>query len=262
MSNGNNFDNDDILIIKNLTKKFGGHTAVENLNMTIKRGTVHSLIGPNGAGKTTTLNIITGVDKPSTGMVIFNDKDITGKSIIDLVRQGISRTFQHVRLFNNLSVVENVAMGGRLFYSYSLTDTMFRTRKMKNEERKSIYEAMDYLDLIDLSNQANNEPESLSAGQQKLLELARALSMKPELLVLDEPCAGLSDTETMEFSKLLNKVREAGITVLMIEHHMDLVMEISDYITVLDYGKKIAEGDPASINSNQVVRNAYLGEGA
>lgn len=259
---GTNSDSDDILVIKDLTKKFGGHTAVENLSMTIKRGTVHSLIGPNGAGKTTTLNMITGVDKPSAGMVIFKDKDITGKSIVDLVRQGVSRTFQHVRLFNNLSVVENVAMGGRLFYSYSLTDTMLRTRKMRNEERKSFYEAMDYLDLIDLGHQANNEPESLSAGQQKLLELARALSMKPELLVLDEPCAGLSDTETMEFSKLLNKVREAGVTVLMIEHHMDLVMEISDYITVLDYGKKIAEGDPASVNSNPVVRNAYLGEGA
>lgn len=254
--------NDDLLIIQGLTKKFGGHTAVDNLNMTIKKGTVHSLIGPNGAGKTTTLNMITGVEKLTEGTIIFKGQDITSKGIVELVNKGISRTFQHVRLFNNLSVVENVAIGGRLFYSYSLIDTMFRTRKMKNEERQSFFEAIDYLNLISLKKQANNDPESLSAGQQKLLELARALSMKPELLVLDEPCAGLSETEIIEFSELIKKVRHAGITILMIEHHMDLVMEISDYITVLDYGKKIAEGDPTSVNSNPIVRNAYLGEGA
>lgn len=254
--------NDDLLIIQGLTKKFGGHTAVDNLNMTIKKGTVHSLIGPNGAGKTTTLNMITGVEKLTEGTIIFKGQDITSKGIVELVNKGISRTFQHVRLFNNLSVVENVAIGGRLFYSYSLIDTMFRTRKMKNEERQSFFEAIDYLNLISLKKQANNDPESLSAGQQKLLELARALSMKPELLVLDEPCAGLSETEIIEFSELIKKVRHAGITILMIEHHMDLVMEISDYITVLDYGKKIAEGDPQSVNSNPIVRNAYLGEGA
>ncbi|WP_040207430.1 branched-chain amino acid ABC transporter ATP-binding protein/permease [Neobacillus jeddahensis] len=253
---------EDILVVKGLTKRFGGVTAVDGLDMTIKRGTVHSLIGPNGAGKSTTVNMITGIDKPSEGSIIFNGKEITGNKIFNLTRKGLSRTYQHVRLFTNLSVVENVAIGGRLFYTYSIFDSIFRTRKMKKEERKSFHEAMEYLKIINLYDKANYDPESLSAGQQKLLELARALYMKPDLLVLDEPCAGLSETETLEFSKIIHKIRNAGISILLIEHHMDLVMEISDYITVIDYGKKIAEGDPASVTTNPVVKTAYLGEGA
>ncbi|MBS4214979.1 branched-chain amino acid ABC transporter ATP-binding protein/permease [Neobacillus rhizophilus] len=258
----NNSEIEDILVVKGLTKRFGGVTAVDGLDMTIKRGTVHSLIGPNGAGKSTTVNMITGIDKPSEGSITFNGKEITGDKFFNLTKKGLSRTYQHVRLFNNLSVVENVAIGGRLFYSYSIIDSIFRTRKMKKEERKSFHEAMEYLKIINLNDKANYDPESLSAGQQKLLELARALYMKPDLLVLDEPCAGLSETETMEFAKIIHKIRNAGISILMIEHHMDLVMEISDYITVIDYGKKIAEGDPASVNTNPVVKTAYLGEGA
>ncbi|MCM3766129.1 branched-chain amino acid ABC transporter ATP-binding protein/permease [Neobacillus niacini] len=258
----NNTGTVDILVVKGLTKRFGGVTAVDGLDMTIKRGTIHSLIGPNGAGKSTTVNMITGIDKPTEGSIIFNGEEITGNKMFNLTRKGLSRTYQHVRLFNNLSVVENVAIGGRLSYTYSIIDSILRTRKMKKEERKSFHEAMEYLKIIDLEDKANYDPESLSAGQQKLLELARALYMKPELLVLDEPCAGLSETETKEFSKIIKKIRNAGISILLIEHHMDLVMEISDYITVIDYGKKIAEGDPVSVNSNPVVRTAYLGEGA
>lgn len=258
----NHSEMEDILVVKGLTKRFGGVTAVDGLDMTIKRGTVHSLIGPNGAGKSTTVNMITGIDKPSEGSITFNGKEITGDKIFNLTRKGLSRTYQHVRLFKNLSVVENVAIGGRLFYTYSIVDSIFRTRKMKKEERKSFHEAMEYLKIINLYDKANYDPESLSAGQQKLLELARALYMKPDLLVLDEPCAGLSETETLEFSKIIHKIRNAGISILLIEHHMDLVMEISDYITVIDYGKKIAEGDPASVTINPVVKTAYLGEGA
>lgn len=252
---------DEILVTRGLTKKFGGLTAVDSLDITTKRGMVHSIIGPNGAGKTTTVNMISGIDKPSEGTIYFKGKDITGIKMYNLVQQGLARSYQHVRLFGKLSVVENVAIGARLFYSYSVIDAIFRTRKMRREELKSFHEAMEFLKLINLEGKANDDPESLSAGQQKLLELARALCMKPELLVLDEPCAGLSETETEEFSMLIDKIRNTGISILMIEHHMSLVMKVSDYITVLDYGKKIAEGDPVSVNTNPLVRTAYLGEG-
>lgn len=256
-----NLSNDEILVTKGLTKKFGGLTAVNSLDIITKRGMVHSIIGPNGAGKTTTVNMITGIERPSEGNIYFKGKDITGIKMYNLVKLGLSRSYQHVRLFGKLSVVENVAIGSRLFYSYSVIDAIFRTRKMKREELRSFHKAMYYLKLINLEDKANDDPESLSAGQQKLLELARALCMEPELLVLDEPCAGLSETETVEFSDLIEKISSTGISILMIEHHMSLVMKVSHHITVLDYGKKIAEGDPVSVNTNPIVRTAYLGEG-
>lgn len=253
-------DSKVVLDIKGLTKVFGGLTAVDHLDMTIRRGSVHSLIGPNGAGKTTTVNMITGIDTPTEGSVVFNNRSVSGLNMWELARQGISRTYQHVRLFGHLSVIENVAIGARLSYTHGLMGAIFRSKRMKQEERASFEEALDYIRIIGLEDKINLEPDSLSSGQQKLLELARALCMKPELLVLDEPCAGLTETETQEFSGLIQKIRNAGISVLLIEHHMSLVMEISDYITVLDYGKKIAEGTPAEISVNPIVRKAYLGE--
>ena len=252
-------DTEDILTISGLTKRYGGLTAVNALDMTIKRGTVHSLIGPNGAGKTTTVNMITGIEKPTMGRVEFNGKDITGIHMWELMHKGVSRTYQHVRLFNGMSVIDNVVVGARLTYSHGLVGVLFRTRKMRREERASYEAAMDYLRVIGLGEKLNDAPDNLSSGQQKLLELARALCMKPELLVLDEPCAGLTETETEQFSGLITKIRNAGISVLLIEHHMSLVMAISDLITVLDYGKKIAEGTPDEIAANPVVRTAYLG---
>ncbi len=253
-------DTENILTIRGLTKCYGGLTAVNALNMTVKRGTIHSLIGPNGAGKTTTVNMITGIERPTAGAVEFNGNDITGIRMWDLIHKGVSRTYQHVRLFAGMSVIDNVVVGERLSYSHNLLGALFRTRKMRREERASYEAAMDYLRVIGLGEKLNDAPGSLSSGQQKLLELARALCMKPELLVLDEPCAGLTETETEQFSGLITKIRNAGISVLLIEHHMSLVMEISDYITVLDYGKEIAEGTPEMIAPNPEVRRAYLGE--
>jgi len=253
-------DSNVILDVRGLTKIYGGLTAVNHLDMTIRRGSVHSLIGPNGAGKTTTVNMITGIDAPSEGSVVFNGKSISEMNMWELARHGVSRTYQHVRLFGHLSVIENVAIGARLSYTHGLLGAIFRSKRMKQEEQASFEEALDYLRVIGLEDKINIEPDNLSSGQQKLLELARALCMKPELLVLDEPCAGLTETETQEFSDLIQKIRNAGISVLLIEHHMSLVMEISDYITVLDYGKKIAEGTPAEVSVNPVVRKAYLGE--
>jgi len=250
---------EDILKITGLTKCFGGLAAVSNLDMTIKRGTVHSLIGPNGAGKTTTVNMITGIDKPTTGAIELNGENITGVNMWNLTKKGIARTYQHVRLFKGMSVIDNVVVGAGLGYSYNLIGALFRSSKMRREEQESYKSAMDYLRLIGLGDKLNEDPSSLSSGQQKLLELARALCLKPQLLVLDEPCAGLTETETEQFSDLISKIRNAGISVLLIEHHMSIVMEISDYITVLDYGKIIAEGKPEDIAVDPIVRKAYLG---
>jgi ABC-type branched-subunit amino acid transport system ATPase component/ABC-type branched-subunit amino acid transport system permease subunit len=250
---------EDILTIKGLTKCYGGLTAVNSLNLSIKRGKVHSLIGPNGAGKTTTVNMITGIEKPTSGAVVLNGKDVTGIHMWDLMHKGVSRTYQHVRLFNGMSVIDNVVVGTRLSYSHGFVGALFRSGRMRREERGSYETAMDYLRVIGLGDKLNDAPGNLSSGQQKLLELARALCTKPELLILDEPCAGLTETETKQFSSLIQHIRKAGISVLLIEHHMSLVMEISDYITVLDYGKNIAEGTPAEIAANSEVRRAYLG---
>ena len=251
---------DNILSVKGLTRQFGGLTAVDKLDMEIRRGSIHSLIGPNGAGKTTSVNMITGVDTPTAGTVIYNGEDITGLSMWNLARKGISRTYQHVQLFNDLSVIDNVAVGTRLRYKYNFFHSVFHSPFMRKKERDLYHEALEYLSLFGIESKMNDEPESLSAGQQKLLEVARAHCMKPELLVLDEPCAGLTETEILDFSNLVKSIRDTGISILLIEHHMSFVMDISDDITVLDYGKKIAEGVPADIVKNPIVRKAYLGD--
>lgn len=251
---------ENILEVKNLTRRFGGLTAVGNLDITVKRGTVHSLIGPNGAGKTTTVNMITGIDKPTEGSVLFNGEDVTGMEPFAAVKRGVARTYQHVRLFKDMRVIDNVAMGGRIYYTYSMADAIFHSRKKRKEEKEAYLEAYDCLKLIGLGDKLNFDPASLSTGQQKLLEIARALCEKPRIMVLDEPCAGLNETEVAELSDIIEKIKDVGITVLMIEHHMSIVMGISDYITVIDYGKKIAEGTPAEVSVNPAVRKAYLGE--
>lgn len=251
---------ENILEVKNLTRRFGGLTAVGNFDIKVKRGTVHSLIGPNGAGKTTTVNMITGIDKPSEGSIVFNGEDITGMETFVSVKRGIARTYQHVRMFKDLRVIDNVAMGGRIYYTYSMAGAIFHSSKKRKEEKEAYLEAYDCLKLIGLGDKSNFDPGSLSAGQQKLLEIARALCEKPKLMVLDEPCAGLNETEVAELSRIIQAIRNVGITVLMIEHHMSIVMDISDYITVIDYGKKIAEGTPAEVSIDPVVRKAYLGE--
>lgn len=251
---------ENILEVKNLTRRFGGLTAVGNLDITVRRGTVHSLIGPNGAGKTTTVNMITGIDKPTEGSVLFNGEDVTGMEPFAAVKRGVARTYQHVRLFKDMRVIDNVAMGGRIYYTYSMADAIFHSRKKRKEEKEAYLEAYDCLKLIGLGDKLNFDPASLSTGQQKLLEIARALCEKPKIMVLDEPCAGLNETEVAELSEIIEKIKAVGITVLMIEHHMSIVMGISDYITVIDYGRKIAEGTPAEVSVNPAVRKAYLGE--
>lgn len=251
---------EDILVLKGLTKQYGGLTALNHLDMTIKRGTIHALIGPNGAGKTTCVNNMTGIEKPTSGTVIYKGKDITGLPSSKLAYLGITRTYQHVRLFNDMSVLDNVAVGARLSRSYGLFDALLSTGKRRKTDRESYLEAQECLENLGLGTKSNEFPGNMSAGQQKLLEIARAFVAKPELLVLDEPCAGLTESETLEFAHLIKEIRKTGISILLIEHHMSLVMDVSDYITVIDHGTKIGEGTPKVVSADPVVRKAYLGD--
>ena len=248
-----------ILEIKNLTKYFGGLAAVSDLNFQIEKGTIYSLIGPNGAGKSTTINLITGMDRVSSGEVTFRGRKLTTLEPYVISGMGVSRTFQHVRLFGRMTVLENVLVGKHLAFQYGIFGTLLRTPKMRRQERLNKERALAYLDTIGLLDKANEEAASLSYGQQKLLDLARALSMEPQLLLLDEPCAGLNEGEISYFANLIKRIRNSGVTILLIEHHMKLVMDISDRIIVLEYGKKIAEGNPNEIQENIAVREAYLG---
>lgn len=251
---------EDVLEVKGLTKKFGGLTALGDLDLTVKRGTIHALIGPNGAGKSTCINNITGNDTPTSGEVWFNGEKVTGMPAYLLVKKGMSRTYQHVRMFRTLSVIDNVASGARLDKHYSLFDALFNTPKKRRLDRAAYVEAQECLELLGIGDKANESPDSMSAGQQKLMEIGRALIAKPDLLLLDEPCAGLTESETAQFADMMKRIRSTGISILLIEHHMSLVMEVSDWITVIDHGQKIAEGRPDQVSADPVVRTAYLGE--
>ena len=253
-------ENEDILVVTGLTKQYGGLTAVNNLDFTIKRGTIHSLIGPNGAGKTTTVNNITGIESPTSGEVFFNGEKVTNIQTHELVEKGMTRTYQHIRLFNSMSTIDNVATGARNDKHYGVMHSLLQTRKMRKREREIYVSAQECLKLLGLEDKSNDSPDSLSAGQQKLLEIGRALIAKPDLLLLDEPCAGLTDTETELFAVMMKKIRDTGISILLIEHHMNLVMDVSDWITVIDHGIKIAEGDPDHVSQDPAVRTAYLGQ--
>lgn len=251
---------EDVLVLKGLTKQYGGLTAVNNLDLTVKRGTIHALIGPNGAGKSTCVNNITGIEKPTSGEVWFNGEDVTGMETYNLVEKGMTRTYQHVRLFNSMSVIDNVATGSHFDKYYGLFHALFQTGKKHRLDREAYIEAQECLQLLGIGDKSNDMPDNLSAGQQKLLEIGRALIAKPDLLLLDEPCAGLTEVETEQFAELMKKIRNTGISILLIEHHMNLVMEVSDWITVIDHGVKIAEGTPEKVSKEKAVRTAYLGE--
>ena len=251
--------NDIVLKLDNVVKQFGGLKAVDSVNLEVKRGTIHALIGPNGAGKSTITNLLTGVNPATTGKVVFLGQDVTTKPTFFYPRNRIARTFQHVWLFDRMTALENVMVACRDDLHYSGLQTLFRTPGMRAKEKIAKEKALAYLNAVGLFDKANELSSNLSGGQQKLLELARALALNPELLILDEPCAGLDDTETGEFGTLIKTIRQSGMTIFIIEHHMELVMDISDEITVLEYGKKIAAGKPEDIKNNPIVQKAYLG---
>lgn len=252
-----------ILVAHKVSKRFGGLQALTDLDIAVAFGSIHSVIGPNGAGKTTFFNCITGFYKPEEGEILFRGQPIQGMPPDRVAGLGISRTYQNIRLFANVTVLENVLVGMHRRLHTGWFGAVLRTPATRREERNAIKEGMEILRFVDLADKADYIAKNLPYGEQRRLEIARALAGKPDLLLLDEPTAGMNPKETEDTMALIQRLREEmGITILLIEHDMRVVMNISDIITVLDFGKKIAEGDPLAIRTNPQVIEAYLGRGA
>ena len=253
-------NNDQVAIqLKDLTMRFGGLVAVNELNMSIKKGTVHGLIGPNGSGKSTTVNLLTGIYPPAGGTVQLFGKSIIGESTYKRAKLGIARTFQNLQLFSDMTALQNVMVGMHNSFTSNLFSICFNLPQARKEEKEVETKAFAWLQFVGLEDIAFTEAKNLSYGQARLLEIARALASNPSLLLLDEPAAGLTAGEIEKINVLIHKIKKSGISVLLIEHHMDMVMAVSDEVTVLDFGKKIAEGTPNQIQNNPSVITAYLG---
>ena len=250
-----------LLEVKNLGISFGGLRAVDNFSLKIEKGQLYGLIGPNGAGKTTIFNLLTGVYKPTDGSFMFDGEELAGKSAIDINKKGIARTFQNIRLFGNMSVLDNVKVGLHNSESTNLFDSIFRTPKYRKEEKNITEKALELLDVFGLKEEANFKASNLPYGKQRKLEIARALGTNPKLLLLDEPAAGMNPAETAELMETIALVRNKfGISILLIEHDMSLVMGLCERLVVLEYGRVIADGLPDEVVHNPRVVSAYLGE--
>lgn len=251
----------ELLKVDNVSMIFGGLRAVSNLSMYINKGELIGLIGPNGAGKTTAFNMITGVYTPSEGDVYFNGVKSSGKKSYQVTQLGMARTFQNIRLFSELSVIDNVKIAYNMHVTYNLVDAIIRDKKYLNEEDFITQKAMDLLKIFHLEGEANEVAKNLPYGKQRRLEIARALATEPKLLLLDEPAAGMNPQETHELMEMIRWIREKfDLSILLIEHDMSLVMGVCERIYVLEYGMKIAEGTPEEIKNNSRVIEAYLGE--
>jgi branched-chain amino acid transport system ATP-binding protein len=251
-----------ILRLDGVTRRFGGLVAVNKVGFSVRRGEVFSLIGPNGAGKTTLFNGITGLIPPSEGVVEFDGEDITGLKPHRVAKMGIARTFQNIRLFDYMSALDNVKVGQHRLMHAKLWDAMFKTPLERSEERDVEAKAMELLSFVGIARHAHKYARNLPYGQQRRLEIARALASGPRLLLLDEPAAGFTPQEKVELMALVERICAEGVTVFLIEHDMRVVMGISSRIVVLDHGEKIAEGTPDEVRTNRRVIEAYLGQGA